>query len=302
MEMSDHPKVFISYSHDNDEHKAWVKKLALDLRKYMGVDVKLDQWELRYGSDLGLFMEQGLNEAALVICICSDVYVEKANEGKGGSGYEKMILTADLLQDTDSNYIIPLIRGNKDKKLPRFLGTKYYIDFSYDDMYLEKLGELTARIYNEDIVQKPPLGENPFSQKIKNEITIRTAIEKSAYHNPDMIGNVSFNFKNNSGQFVIGSGDYEFCTRWSECGAKSIYGYKDGGSLIGFNDEIFELPQNKDFTKFDFTSRTREVKIGEVLIWMNNKGKFAATQITDIAVKSRGATSDKLSFAYKIYK
>ena len=117
-----------------------------------------------------------------------------------------------------------------------------------------------------------------------------------------MIGNVSFNFKNNSGQFVIGSGDYEFCTRWSECGAKSIYGYKDGGSLIGFNDEIFELPQNKDFTKFDFTSRTREVKIGEVLIWMNNKGKFAATQITDIAVKSRGATSDKLSFAYKIYK
>ena len=149
------------------------KKLALDLRKYMGVDVKLDQWELRYGSDLGLFMEQGLNEASLVICICSDAYVQKANEGKGGSGYEKMILTADLLQDTDSNYIIPLIRCNKDKKLPRFLGTKYYI-------------ELTARIYNEDIVQKPPLGENPFSQKIKNEITIRTAIEKSAYHNPDM--------------------------------------------------------------------------------------------------------------------
>ena len=24
------------------------KKLALDLRKYMGVDVKLDQWELKF--------------------------------------------------------------------------------------------------------------------------------------------------------------------------------------------------------------------------------------------------------------
>lgn len=146
------------------------KKLALDLRKYMGVDVKLDQWELRYGSDLGLFMEQGLNEAALVICICSDVYVEKANEGKGGSGYEKMILTADLLQDTDSNYIIPLIRGNKDKKLPRFLGTKYYIDFSYDDMYLEKLGELTARIYNEDIVQKHLWEKILFHRKLKMKL------------------------------------------------------------------------------------------------------------------------------------
>lgn len=28
----EHPKLFISYSHDNDEHKKWVLKLATDLR------------------------------------------------------------------------------------------------------------------------------------------------------------------------------------------------------------------------------------------------------------------------------
>ena len=79
------PKVFISYSHDNDEHKNWVLKLATDLRQHMGVDVTLDQWDLRIGSDLSLYMEQGLNDASLVLCVCSEQYVQKANAGIRGT-------------------------------------------------------------------------------------------------------------------------------------------------------------------------------------------------------------------------
>ena len=30
----DNPTVFVSYSHDNDEHKSWVLKLASDLRSH----------------------------------------------------------------------------------------------------------------------------------------------------------------------------------------------------------------------------------------------------------------------------
>lgn len=41
-----HPKVFVSYSHDNDAHKDWIMKLATDLRHH-GVDIILDQWDLR---------------------------------------------------------------------------------------------------------------------------------------------------------------------------------------------------------------------------------------------------------------
>ncbi len=29
--MKEHPKVFISYSHDSEEHKKWVLKLATEL-------------------------------------------------------------------------------------------------------------------------------------------------------------------------------------------------------------------------------------------------------------------------------
>lgn len=37
------PEVFISYSHDNDEHKEWVLQLATRLRSN-GIDVILDRW------------------------------------------------------------------------------------------------------------------------------------------------------------------------------------------------------------------------------------------------------------------
>ena len=72
--------------------------------------------------------------------------------------------------------------------------------------------------------------------------------------------------------------------------------------MIGYREGVSEFPQNKDFSKFDFTSRTREISIGEVLIWMNDKGKFVATKITAITVKSRGDMCNNLSFFYKIYK
>ena len=61
----ENPTVFISYSHDNDEHRAWVLKLATDLR-YHGVNAILDQWDLRIGTDLRFFMENGLSASTLV--------------------------------------------------------------------------------------------------------------------------------------------------------------------------------------------------------------------------------------------
>lgn len=45
------PKVFISYSHDSQEHKKWVLEFATRLRN-SGVDAILDQWELQPGDDI----------------------------------------------------------------------------------------------------------------------------------------------------------------------------------------------------------------------------------------------------------
>ena len=65
------PEVFISYSHDNEEHKQWVLQLATRLR-LNGVDIILDRWNLKLGSDLASFMERGLSKSQRIICICSN--------------------------------------------------------------------------------------------------------------------------------------------------------------------------------------------------------------------------------------
>lgn len=294
------PNVFISYSHDNDAHKDWVLKLATDLRSH-GVNVILDQWDLRLGKDLRFFMEQGLNSSNLVLCICSETYVQKANLGHGGSGYETMIISQSILRDQNIDFVIPIIRNNLgNQKMPLIFCSRKYIDFSEDENYYERYQELLERIYDEDVKRKPVLGENPFSDKIANSITIKTTLEKYKYRNPQMEGTVSFDFKNNSGCFTIGTGDYEFVTNWSECGINTIYAYKDYMKCIGYRINQHSFPDSTDLESFDFSSRTRELSVGEVLVLMNQHNKLAAVKIINIDVQARGKKA-LLSFEYKIY-
>jgi len=56
----------------------------------------LDQWDLKPGDDLPHFMETQLELAEYVLMICTEKYVEKANAGEGGVGYEKMIMTSSF--------------------------------------------------------------------------------------------------------------------------------------------------------------------------------------------------------------
>ena len=159
---------------------------------------------------------------------------------------------------------------------------------------------MLERIYGEDVKRKPALGENPFSDKNANSIAIMTDLEKTKYHNPLMEDSVSFDFKNNSGCFTIGTGEYEFVTNWSECGHNTIYTYRDRVKLIGYCYGQKDFPIDNDFSKFDFTSRTRELSVGEIVVLMNRNNKFAAVRVTNIDIQLRGKRGI-LSFEYKIY-
>ena len=90
--MNQAPKAFVSYSHDSDDHKAWVSNFSKKLRS-SGIDVILDQWDLEFGNDVAAFIESNIEDSDKVLIICTDQYVEKANSGKGGVGYEKTIVT-----------------------------------------------------------------------------------------------------------------------------------------------------------------------------------------------------------------
>lgn len=157
------PRVFISYSHDSEGHKEWVLKLAMDLRHF-GVDAILDQWDLRYGEDLPSFMTQGISDAKRVILVCTEDYVVKADEGSGGVGYERLIITAGIFEDTATTKFLPVVRqGGAGAKLPQFMEGRLYVDFSDDASYPHQLEELVREIHGTPSSPKPPLGVNPFA-------------------------------------------------------------------------------------------------------------------------------------------
>jgi len=61
-----------------------------------------------------------------VLVICSEAYLEKANKNKGGVGYEKMIVNADILKDLSSTKYIPIILlGEKIDQPPIFFMSDY---------------------------------------------------------------------------------------------------------------------------------------------------------------------------------
>jgi len=157
------PKLFISYSHDSTSHKAWVLKLASDLRM-KGIDVVLDQWDLAPGQDMSLFMQKAIADADRVLLVCSEKYVEKADTGSGGVGYERMIVTVEVVRAIDTIKFIPVIYGNASSKVtPTFLGPRLYIDFRDDLQYEAKLEDLSREIHGMPAAARPPLGPNPFS-------------------------------------------------------------------------------------------------------------------------------------------
>jgi hypothetical protein len=155
-----HPIVFISYSHDSQEHKLWVLSLATRMRMN-GIDAILDQWDLGPGGDLPKFMEQSISHSTRVLMVCTERYVEKANAGTGGVGYEKMIVTADLLDQIGSNKVIPIIRQSGLPRIPTFLSTKMYINLSTEDQFETGFDQLLRELLNAALFQKPPLGAVP---------------------------------------------------------------------------------------------------------------------------------------------
>lgn len=301
---TDAPRVFVSYSHDNEEHMKWVKDLSIKLRKH-GVDITLDQWDLEIGKDLRFFMEEGLDKTKYVICVCSEQYVKKANEGRGGVGFETTIISSDLLENVKIDYILPIVKNNQtSQKTPKFLSNKLYLDFDqydYSDNYLK----LIKRIFNINEQEKPPIGENPFIKglypRISYEVDLKTEIEKGKYSTSKKEGIVEFDYSNNSGVFNIGEGSLLFQTSWSSASNTSIYAYSDLVEKIGFLEEVYEFPKVEELYKFDYTSRTRILNIGEIVIFKNKYGNFLAIKILEVKAKSHGAKRDYLKFEYKIY-
>jgi hypothetical protein len=164
------PRVFISYSHDDAEHQEWVYSLACKLRNN-GVDVILDQWDLALGSNLANFMESGLSAADRVLVICTDEYNRKSDNLLCGVGYEKNIISAEILQKAETIKFIPCLRRvGSERKTPLCLAGRKYLDLSSDEEFEARLASLLHEIHGVPERPKPKIGPNPFGNNSSNEV------------------------------------------------------------------------------------------------------------------------------------
>lgn len=156
------PKVFISYSWDDTEHKLWVKNLAEQLRAN-GVDVIFDQYELSPGKNLTNFIENNISKAKRIIIIFTPNYKAKADKRKGGVGYEYSIMNIDLYHNQIKNKkIIPILRkGAQRSSIPTFMQQYIHLDMTDNKLFDQKLEELLREIHNSRKIQKPFIGSPP---------------------------------------------------------------------------------------------------------------------------------------------
>jgi hypothetical protein len=162
--------VFVSYAHENPEHKRWVARLSTDLR-HKGVNAVLDQWDLQLGRDVTRLMEEGITESDRVLLICTPTYARKAGEGHGGVGYERLVVTAEIAQKTETKKFVCVLRaGDPNDSIPAFVRNRLFVDFRDDETYEVRLEDLLRDLHNAPVQPKPPLGPNPFADGVRAQV------------------------------------------------------------------------------------------------------------------------------------
>jgi len=160
-EAKEHPKVFISYSHDSPEHANKVLAFANKLREE-GVDAVLDQYEESPPEGWPMWMDRQIQTADFFLMICTETYYKRVmgeeEPGKGlGVRWEGKLIYQHIYQAdaTNMRFLPVLFDGGEVRHIPRPLqdATRYYVDteMGYENLY--------RRLTNQLRVKKPELGE-----------------------------------------------------------------------------------------------------------------------------------------------
>lgn len=184
------PKVFISYSWTSASHQEWVLELAQRLMSD-GIEVVIDQWDLKPGHDKYKFMESMVNsqDISRVLIILDKKYAERANSRDGGVGTETQIISPGIYQHVSQEKFIPIVKERDEDGnayLPTYLESRIYIDLSSTDQYEENYEKLLRNIHNRPATAKPKVGKAPAYLFESTPSTFKTSsILKSFDHQMD---------------------------------------------------------------------------------------------------------------------
>ncbi len=116
-------EVFISYSHDSEQHKSHVKKLA-DRLKNDGIYCILDQDFENKSPEEGWasLTERKISEADYVLIVCTEIYYNrirgkiKSDEGRGVKWEFDLIRKLIYTDDSQYHRLIPVLFSKNDEE------------------------------------------------------------------------------------------------------------------------------------------------------------------------------------------
>lgn len=144
-------RIFISYSWDSIEHRAWVRKLAAVLDSEGDVETVLDQNALWAGKDFVKFMEESLAGTDRVLVILTPEYATKARDRTGGVGYESLIITSQIFRDSPEDRFIPVLRGDPETSVPPYFKSRVRVDMRDDGEFLTGAAEIVRSIRRQPV-------------------------------------------------------------------------------------------------------------------------------------------------------
>ena len=117
------------------------------------------------------------------------------------------------------------------------------------------------------------------------------------------VGEVVLDYSNHNGRYLIGKHAVAFETRWSKASNVCIHVYNDPPSINGIALGLREwtaITQVVNAGSLDYSSRRRSPRVGQIVVFRNCGGFYAAARVLKIKDDSRGDDHDELRFEYAI--
>ena len=258
------------------EQRLYVEEVARTLQS-RGVSVFYDEFETvrLWGTHLAEELQSVYEgRASLAVMFISPDYVQRM-----WPRHERRAILSRAVEDR-GEYVLP-VRFD-DSEVPGL-----FRDLVYLRAENHPPAELAAMIAEK-------LGIRPFQGK---------ASDVPPPQMTSLSGEAVFNYANHNGRYVIGHGKLEFETKWSKASNTSIHVVNDPPSINGIalgRRDWTEIDQVAGAASLDYTSRVRTPSVGQVVVFRNVAGFYAAVRVLEIKDDTRGDDSDELRFRYAI--
>ena len=258
------------------EQRPYVEQVATTLQS-RGIRVfydnfeKVSLWGRHLTEELQAIYELRANLAVIFI---SKAYVEKT-----WPRHERRSILSRATKES-REYVLPV----------RFDDTK--VPGLPEDVFYLQAGDYSPAELAAMIAEK--IGVQPFGGK---------ASDVPPPQMTSLVGEVVFDYSNHNGLYVIGQGTLKFETRWTKADNRSIHVYNDPPSINGIAlspREWTTIAQVVDAQQLDYTSPARTPGLGQIVIFRNVHGLYAAAHLLKVKDHSRGDKSDELRFQYAI--